>query len=314
MTAKAGPFPMRAEVGQLQQTLLDGQNRDGGWPFEHSTADRATRNSSWTEPTALALLALAAEKAEGSAHRAGCLWLRNTQKPDGGWAPRPDVDTSTSVTSLAALALCETGADDPGLGRGAQWILSHEYQEPPMLERFALRLLGASPPKAPGGSPWFPGTAAWIAPTAMSVLALSRFALLTPSQSELSGLLRPAIRRAQDYILSRKCRDGGWNHGGSAFRSENAESYPEMTGLALLALPSAPAGRLDEQLSLAAAFLNRPQPASASSWLQLALLKHGIALQAPTEPPVCRNYLDVCLRLLALAAIETGALPQSLAA
>jgi hypothetical protein len=334
MGAEAGPLQATAEAGQLQQTLLNGQNRDGGWPYQPGglwkdlpksssldsaqTSSKTSRSSppktSWTEPTALALLALAAQHSQGAAYDAGRSWLLKTQRADGGWAPQPGVDAVTSVTSLAVLALCQAPLHEPALNSGAQWILKNEYGDTPILERLAFRLLGASPPKAPGGSPWFPGTAAWIAPTAMSVLALSRFANVAPAPPQPSGQLRSAIKSAQDYILSRKCRDGGWNHGGSTFRSEDAESYPEMTGMALLALSKISSSELERPLRLASAFLNRPQPAAALSWLQLAILKHGHAIPASIAPPICRNTLDVSLRLIALAAAETGTLPQSLIA
>lgn len=301
---------MTAEADQLQQKLLQAQNRDGGWAFQQGTSDHA---SSWTEPTASALLALAAHRCMGPAYHAGRSWLLKTQRPDGGWAPHPGVDTATSVTSVAVLALCQTPLDPGALIPGVKWVLKHENEQTPLLERLAFRLLGASPPKAPGGSPWFPGTAAWIAPTVMSVLALSRFANTGPPQAVNLDQLESAVKRAQDYILSRKCRDGGWNHGGSPFRSENAESYPEMTGMALLALKNAPPTELHRPLDLAEAFLSRPQPASAFSWLQLALLKHGRKLQVWSPPAECRNNLDICLRLLALAGSLNGVLPESLA-
>jgi len=49
----------------------------------------------------------------------------------------------------------------------------------------------------------------------------------------------------------------GWNHGGSSFRSENATSYPETTGLALLALSDVP----DPAFHLAEAFLQHQRSA-----------------------------------------------------
>jgi len=295
---------MIAEADQLQQRLLTAQNSDGGWAYQQGT--------SWTEPTALALLALAAQKNTGPPYQRGCSWLSNRQRADGGWAPNPGIDASSSVTSVALLALSDTESRMPGFAPAVRWLLEQQNGEIPVLERLALRLLGAAPPKAPGGSAWFPGTAAWISPTVMSVLALSRTArtgaLIGPDQERL----RPAIKRAQQYILSRKCRDGGWNHGGSSFRSEDAESYPEMTGMALLALQNVSPADIQKPLNRAEAFLSSAHSAEALSWLQLALMRHGRSVKASTTSVVCRNNRDICLRLLALAGTEAGVFAEPL--
>lgn len=285
---------MTAEAEQLQRRLLEAQNPDGGWAY--------SKGASWTEATALALLALAAHKITGAARERARAWLLETQRRDGGWAPNPAIDTSTSMTSVAVLALSHVDPKSPALARGFGWILEQENGELPVIERIALRLLGAAPPKAPGGSPWFPNTAAWIGPTVMSVLALTRAgSQRNPDYKRLSS----AIRLAQQYILSRACKDGGWNHGGSAFRSEDAESYPEMTGMALLALQNISPAELRKPLERAEAFLARPQTAEALSWLQLAMIRHGAPVDLSAARPVCRNNRDVCLRLVALAAYDS---------
>ena len=296
---------MTAEADQLQQQLLKAQNPDGGWAYQQR------QGTSWTEPTALALLALAALENTGRAYDRGCAWLHQTQNADGGWAPNPGVDASTCVTSLAVLALSQTEFNTPRLVRGVRWILDQENGDTPALERLVLRLFGASPPKAPGGSPWFPGTAAWIAPSVLSVLALSGVARAGLPDEPQFERLRPAIRRAQQYILSRKCKDGGWNHGGSSFRSENAESYPEMTGMALLALQDVSPAELQSPLRRAEAFLSCPQSAEALSWLQLALTRHGRSVPVSSTRVLCRNNRDICLRLLALTGAHNDVFAES---
>lgn len=285
---------MTAEADQLQQRLLGAQNPDGGWAYH--------QGSSWTEVSAFALLALAAHRITGRAYDRARVWLLKTQRADGGWAPNPSIDTSTSVTSIAALALAYTNPDTPALTPGIEWILAQENGEIPLLDRLVFRLLGAAPPKAPGGSPWFPGTAAWIAPTAMSVLALAWAARTGSPTATYYNRVNLAIRRAQRYILSRTCKDGGWNHGGSFVRSEAAESYPEMTGMALLALQDCFQLDLRRPLLRAEAFLSHPQSAEGLSWLQLALIRHGRTLDVANAGVACRNNRDICLRLLALAA------------
>jgi hypothetical protein len=148
-----------------------------------------------------------------------------------------------------------------------------------------------------GGSPWFPGTAAWIGPTVMSVVALSEAVRRKHGEN-----LTRHINRGKQYILSRRCQDGGWNHGGTSFRSQSAESYAEMTGMALLALHGVPASDLGVSIACAENFLSSPSSIEGLSWLQMGLMAHGRdRLNIRTNLP-CRTTRDTCLRLLALAA------------
>jgi Prenyltransferase and squalene oxidase repeat len=293
---------MQAEAEELQRRLIQAQNADGGWGYKQGT--------SWTEPTALALLALAGQKNTGEAYQRGCSWLHNTQKADGGWAPSPGLDASTWVTSIAILARPDAELHAPRTAEGVRWMLGHENGETPMLEGLFYRMFGAVSPKAPGGSPWYPSTAAWIAPSTMSVLALARVERINARNIADREELGIAIRRAQRYILSRRCRDGGWNHGGSPYRSEDAESYPEMTGMALLALQGVPPGELAGPLARAQAFLAEPQSAEALSWLQLGLRRHGHSIDVSKSAVACRTQRDACLRLLALTAPDNGLFSQ----
>src|SRR3984957_12459504 len=86
-----------AEASDLLQQLIRRQNTDGGWGYQGAT--------SWTEPTALAVLALESAKDRGTPYLRGCRWLLDRQRPDGGWGPNTTVGQSTSVTRAACLAL-----------------------------------------------------------------------------------------------------------------------------------------------------------------------------------------------------------------
>lgn len=281
---------MTAQAGQLQRHISQAQNADGGWGYHPG--------SSWTEPTVLAVLALEAAGSTDTSYSRGCLWLRRQQRPDGGWAPHPALDTSTCVTSWAVLALAGAESAPQSLRRGAEWILRQINPEPSTSQLLLCRLFGVPPPKTAGGSPWFPGTASWIAPTVASILALSQTA--RTASPDANRTVRE-IRRAQQYILSRKCRDGGWNHGGSPYRSENAESYPEMTGMALLGLYGVSQHELEPALLRAEAYFATPQSAEALAWLQLGLMRHGRSTPTANPAAKCRTLRDTCLRLLAIA-------------
>jgi hypothetical protein len=279
-----------AGAAELQHKLLEAQNADGGWGYD--------RDSSWTEPTALALLALEAQGIKDRAYERGCGWLGRKQRSDGGWSPAPAVDISTWVTSLVLLALPEADLARGDYQRGIDWTVRQIRPELTGLARFVSRLRGSSRvAENGGGSPWFPGTAAWIGPTVMSVLALSEAVRRNSDEK-----LRRHIIRDKEYILFTRCQDGGWNHGGAKFRSQNAESYPEMTGMGLLALHGTPASDLSTSIERAESFLSCPASSEGLSWLQLGLIRHGRdRLHITTDLP-CRTTRDISLRLLALAA------------
>lgn len=282
------------EADLLQRQLIQEQNADGGWGYANRT--------SWIEPTALAILALEAHRNKGNQYERACTRLARLQSSDGGWAPQPAVLTSTWVTSLAALALSDNDRYSENFQRGNEWLIRQVKPESSPLERLVLRLRqGTSDVPLSGGSPWFPGTAAWVIPTAMSIFAFSRARSIDPKFKTL-------IQAAQRYLLSRRCLDGGWNHGGSRYRSENATSYPETTGLALLAISGAPSSELEVSLKCAETFLQVPGSVEGSTWLRLALSKHGRNIPTTTPEPRCRTTRDVCLRLLALAPASTNKL------
>ncbi|MFL6351477.1 MAG: prenyltransferase/squalene oxidase repeat-containing protein [Bryobacteraceae bacterium] len=279
-----------AEAGELQLKLLEAQNADGGWGYQ--------KGSSWTEPTALALLALEAHQCKGSAYDRACAWLRTKQRLDGGWAPNPSVDTSTWVTTLVLLALPEMDFLAGKYQGAVNWTIQQIRPEPTALERLILRVRGLPHiEEISGGSPWFPATAAWIGPTVMSVIALSE-----AERRKRDEGLRTYINRAKQYIVSRRCQDGGWNHGGTSFRSQNAESYPEMTGMALLALQGMPASDLSASIERAEYLLSCPGSIEGLSWLQMGLMMQGRDHLDIRTDLVCRTTRDTCLRLLALAA------------
>jgi len=278
---------------ELLASLLASRNADGGWPFQ--------RGASWTEPTALALLALQSANHSSDARPLAASWLANQQSSDGGWPPCASVPTSTWVSSLTLMALAQERAYSSGCPKGAQWISSHVYPDLPALEVFVQRSLGVSPSQAPGSSPWFPGTAGWVSPTAFSILALSCWSSRFPDAD-----LSKAIQRAQTYLLSRRCSDGGWNHGGSLQRSEESPSYPETTGLALLALANTASPALDHALHLAETYLRNPVSPEGSAWLLMGLAAHGRNAQESAKGAAARRPTAKELPDISGGALDTA--------
>jgi squalene-hopene/tetraprenyl-beta-curcumene cyclase len=271
-------------------TIRAAQNPDGGWPYR--------KGASWTEPTAYALLACAAGRAAPLSERA-LAWLRAAQRPDGGWPPCPSVAQSTWVTALVALLPPEAiGASSHA--RAVAWLLRQSGMESTPAFRLREFLRSGRLPEHPekSGWPWFPGTAAWVTPTCLAILALRRWYWRQPSAA-----VRERIEKARNYLLARRCADGGWNHGSASALGYACFSYPETTGQALLALAGADPGPLQDSFALARRFLWERRPPAGAAWLRLGLLAHRqLEAGSPFLAMPCRTLPDAALLCLARQA------------
>jgi len=265
------------------------QNQDGGWPY--------TRGSSCTEPTAYALLALAAtgDTASSMVGR-GYDWLARFQRADGGWAPSPRVDGSTWVTALILL-LPDRGV---AMKREAalQWLAGNNGRESSWIERARSALLsGQVRPTGGAGWPWFPDTTAWVTPSCIGLLALGK-----ANRLRRSTRLEERCNNARQYLLSHVCRDGGWNHGSTKALGYDSDSYPETTGQALLALHGVDGDTLHISLDRALRHFDSCRSLEALSWLKLGLLAQD---RQPPDRPAPRGHgsvPEVAINLLAEAA------------
>jgi hypothetical protein len=147
------------------------------------------------------------------------------------------------------------------------------------------------------GWPFFPGAAAWVSPTAISVLALEK-----ARRYQNVPAVAERIDAGRQFLLDRMCRDGGWNYGRGSVLGVEADSYPETTGQALLALHAIEASKLQRALTAAQDHARRCQSAEGLSWLQLGLRAHGIIPAGPGRELPCRQITDAALDVLARAA------------
>ena len=264
----------------LVTALVQAQNSDGGWPYRKGT--------SWTEPTVLALLAMGPESPVSAR---GFAWLRGRQRSDGGWPPQAGVDEATWVTSLVAL-LPPDAVGAAGYNQAVGWIMAQMGTDSTIWYRLRQRLLGAGTGEENPGWSWFPGTAAWVTPTSLAILALAKVNKRRPS-AEVQG----RIQKGRRFLLSRRCADGGWNHGSSRALGYDGLSYPETTGAALLAL--AGAGNLEKSLAAAERYWSECRSAEGAAWLKLGLLAHGHKKQGWPPRSAPRNVRDTALCVIA---------------
>jgi hypothetical protein len=267
------------------------QNRDGGWPYQAGAA-------SWTEPTCYALLALAASGLGQSAEaRRGTRWLARQQRADGGVSPRESVSESTWLTALALL-LPQEASEGVDRHRATKWMVTQTGKESGWVYSLRLLLMGVRSETSLSfdGWPWYPGAAAWTTPTALSVLALKKL-----SRQNTDPDLSNRIAQGQSFLLARRCRDGGWNHGSTKSLGYDSDSYPETTGVALLALHGSDGPEIARAVTRAEEHLAACKSHQAASWLRLGLLAHG---HDPKAPPLTRRgqTLEIALGALADAA------------
>ncbi|MBI2685861.1 MAG: terpene cyclase/mutase family protein [Acidobacteria bacterium] len=250
----------------MAAALLDAQNADGGWGAQAG-------GRSWTETTAWALLSLHGRDAKPGVIEKGLAWLRGSQLPEGGWAAAPGIGEKCWVTAVAALlppALL--GVDVHGRAMAA--VRAGAEKLPDRVERVRRWMLGQKPAEGPvtQGWPWVPGTAPWVVPSAVSILALRKYG----GEGEL-------VDHARNYLLARQCKDGGWNHGSSRALGYDTASYPETTGLALLALRGVRGEAVERGLAAAERHARKCQTMEGAQWLRLALQVH--AREGVFEPP-----------------------------
>jgi len=260
------------------------QNSDGGWGYG--------RGASWTEPTVFALLAQRATESDRLVFAKGISFLNTLQNPDGGWRPQASVAESTWITSAASL-LPEEVLGSQRLERARAWLASQTGMESGWRWKLSQRMAG-NKDEFPDGWPWFPGAAAWVIPTSFGVLAFEK-ALKQRDDSRW----KERVESGRRYLLAHMCADGGWNHGGNKALGRDGDSYPETTGIALLALHGAPASpRLEKAKAAGRRHLESCKTAEGTAWLRIGLAAHGVQMKLATEP-VCRTNLDLALTAIA---------------
>jgi hypothetical protein len=179
-------------------------------------------------------------------------------------------------------------------------VLEQTGEETSFLSRLRTLMSGNRVPfeqRFPGW-PWFPGASAWVTPTALAMLALRKAGRVDPSPG-----IQQRLQMGAGFLLRHACSDGGWNYGAPRALGVEARSYPETTGVALLALHGVDAGETGKACAVAQQQLGACRSSEAESWLRLGLLAHGqlSAHAVPAGHPP-RTVQNAALALLASAA------------
>ena len=224
--------------------LLKNQNADGGWGYKAG-------GQSFTEPTALALLALFHPKGAGKltapltyieAVQKGLLRLREDQNEDGGWGVFSG-DTFSNWMTYPALWTLNVMLKTPELTNlygkpedldsrnlGREWILNRgrepEYSDKDVQEIKTLFRIDATKL----GWKWGlnPGEAAFVIPTSLAIIALT-----VEDRSRVSDTDQILMGKA--YLRDRSCADGGWNVGNPYIYDKALPASPDGTAYSLLA-------------------------------------------------------------------------------
>jgi hypothetical protein len=269
------------------------QNNDGGWAYDYSVR-QARGGCSWTEPTVYVLLAQAAAERDGASFAGGVRFLSSIARSDGGFSPQPGVEESTWVTALVAL-LPEEALGAQQRHRAITWLKGVTGQESGWRYRFQQWRNG-DPQEYPEGWPWFPGAAAWVTPTSMGILAFERALRRGGADSGLED----RVQSGKKFLLGRMCADGGWNHGSNRALGRDGDSYPETTGIALVALNGVGGPQIEKAKAAARRHLTTCRTAEGIAWLRMGLAAHGEKAESAVEP-VCRTNMDTALMAMASA-------------
>ena len=262
-----GDLYLESRLDFLRKT----QNTDGGWGYFPA-------KQSWLEPTTYATLALHGTPGSDASFDRAWKLVRSWQTAEGSFRPSGQVQGGTWVTAHVVTLATVRGVYDDSVRRSVDWMLSVVGAEHTVLMRAAsfLHLLKTKLDVSHEGWPWREGNAAWIEPTAHTLVALKKVA-----GSYKGGELEHRVRDGEALVLSRRCSDGGWNCGNPNVLNFDLPSYPETTGLALLGLQGRNASELAGPLDAARRFREETKSSLAKAWLTIALRCHGQNVSAP---------------------------------
>lgn len=283
--------------------LAAGQSADGGWGY-------APAKQSFAEPTAYALLALAAranDAGRAERERKALAWLAAGSRSGPivvGERGRDVLPTSVDVwgTIISFFALSRLNAGAELMPRYLNFLLGVRGNRVDEGTSAMLKLDGNL--LAWG---WALGTASWVEPTAYALLALKAY----------GESAHERVKAGERFLLDRACYEGGWNYGNKEVLAVALEPMPTVTAYALMALQD-----FDRTHAIIEKSLNylESELAVRQSTLALALgalcfdvyarpadkLIAGLVARQEADGSWRENYHLTALAALALEAVSGG--------
>jgi hypothetical protein len=216
--------------------LMAAQNSDGGWGYKQG-------KESATEPTAWALFALApSTESSGDVNKISSVklrgreWLRAAQLPDHSWPAFGEFPEGRWLTSLACLALHQSGESLEAVAAGVKWLCGEWPGDSKLwrrvIQKIFVKRTTLRQNSALRGWSWTPGTSSWVEPTACALILLH--ALSASKSNPPEAEKRRALAEAMLY--DRMCPGGGWNSGNSEVYGVAGEPLIGPTVWALISL------------------------------------------------------------------------------
>ena len=203
------------------QYLLSSQNNDGGWGY-------FPNQTSSVEPTSCVVLVIKEQEKLRDFHSQAIEWLINAQNNDGGWGINRLDNKSGWQTAWALISLAGSSANPEFIKSATDWLLNFGLKSLEENETLDTIRKHFNIDTNLYGWPWQSGEAAWIEPTALSLLALNSV--------EMDPQHHERIQEAILYLDDRRCRDGGWNFGNPVMFNKDLPPRTYHTSLSILAL------------------------------------------------------------------------------
>jgi hypothetical protein len=283
--------------------LIRCQNADGGWGYFPG-------KDSWLEPTVYAMRAISCQPGGPERAARGFALIERWQNQSGAWSPKGNAVEEHWTTSLVLNLAPDFPLSAERRKRAIEWILKTEGQEGGWfyrtVSRFRPQLVEQD--DTLHGWPWRAGNSSWVEPTSHTLLALKRVRKAGGADSRAPE----RIQMGESFLWDRRCPDGGWNYGNRRVYRTNMPSFPETTGLALLALQDSKRD-LTASLDAARRHLESRKGRLGQAWLAIGLACHSSGQPPATawEPrPALAAGGDILITALEAIAMQPAAVAR----